>query len=217
MGYIESFTTLLADGINNEQFLSSVGHLKFVRKLSSRGPHWNLSYQPSLNYWACKNLGNLELVNCGLSKRATNSVDLGGLSFLEELDLSGNNFFRLPSGIGILSRLRLLRVAFCRNLVSIPELPSNLEHLDARSCISMRTVRLPIQAKKYLDLDLFGCPQLKEIRGMEGLISNHGWIIRSVPYCMLPNNYKKSLVKVIFLSLVHTNKHTIGTYYIFIN
>jgi hypothetical protein len=28
MGDIESFTELLADGINNKQFLSSVGHLK---------------------------------------------------------------------------------------------------------------------------------------------------------------------------------------------
>jgi Leucine-rich repeat (LRR) protein len=230
MGDIESFTELLADGINNEQFLSSVGHLKCVRKLSLCGHwkwDWNLPYRPSPNSsWISalltptstiwRVLGKLKLVNYGLSERATNSVDFGGLSSLEELDLSRNKFFGLPSGIGILSKLRLWRVALCSNLVSIPEIPSNLEHLDAYGCESMQWVRLPIQAKKYLNLDLFCCPDLIEIQGMEGL-SNHGWIIRSVPNYKSSNNYKRSLIDVLFLSLLHTNKHTIGTYYIFIN
>jgi len=51
---------------------------------------------------------------------------------------------------------------------------------------------------------------------MEGL-SNHGWIIRTVPNYKLSNNYKRSLAEVLFLSLSHTNKHTIDTYYIYIN
>jgi len=55
--------------------------------------------------------------------------------------------FSLPSGIGILSKLWLLTVQECGNLVSIPELPSNLEHLDTFGCKSMQWVRLPIQAK----------------------------------------------------------------------
>ena len=229
MGDIESFTELLADGINNEQFLSSVGHLRCVRKLSLRG-HWrcNLPYRPSPNSsWISafllaptstiwRVLGKLKLVNYGLSERATNAVDFGGLSSLEELDLSRNKFFGLPSGIGILSKLRLLRIALCSNLVSIPELPSNLEHLDAYGCVSMQWVRLPIQAKKYLNLDMFCCSDLVEIEGMEGL-SNHGWIIRSVFDHKSSNNCKRSLVEVLFLSLLHTNKHTIDTYYIFIN
>jgi hypothetical protein len=222
MGDIESFTELLADGINNEQFLSSVGHLKCVRKLSLRG-HWKgdrkLPYRPSPNSsWISaflltptstiwRVLGKLKLLNCGFSEHATNSVDFGGFSSLEELDLSRNEFFSLPSGIGILSQLRLLTVQECGNLVSIPELPSNLERLDAFGCKSMQWVRLPIQAKKYLRLSLFGCADLIEIQGMEGL-SNHGWIITYVTKSKLSNNYKKSLVEVLFLSLLHTNKHT---------
>ena len=230
MGDIESFTELLADGINNEQFLSSVGHLKCVRKLSLHG-HWKgerkLPYRPSPNsslisallpptstIWRV--LGKLKLVNYGLSERATNSVDFGGLSSLEELDLSKNNVFSLPSGIGILSKLRLLIVNKCRNLVSIPELPSNLECLDTFRCKSMQWVRLPIQAKKYLNLNLDDCPDLIEIEGMEGL-SNHGWFISYDPNYKSSNNCKRSLVEVLFLSLLHTNKHTIDTYYIFIN
>jgi len=231
MGDIESFIELVADGINNEQFLSSVGHLKCVRKLSLRGHwkwDWNLPYRPSpSSSWISafritptstiwRVLGKLKLVGYSLSERVTNCVDFGGLSSLEELDLSGNNFFSLPSGIGILSKLWLLTVQECGNLVSIPELPSNLEHLDTFGCKSMQWVRLPIQAKKYLSLFLFACADLIEIQGMEGL-SNHGWIIRSVPNYKSSNNYKRSLIDVLFLSLLHTNKHTIGTYYIFIN
>uniref|UniRef100_A0A3N7G2P9 Uncharacterized protein n=1 Tax=Populus trichocarpa TaxID=3694 RepID=A0A3N7G2P9_POPTR len=208
---IESFTELLADGINNEQFLSSVGHLKCVRKLSLRG-HWKgdrkLPYRPSPNSsWISaflltptstiwRVLGKLKLLNCGFSEHATNSVDFGGFSSLEELDLSRNEFFSLPSGIGILSQLRLLTVQECGNLVSIPELPSNLERLDAFGCKSMQWVRLPIQAKKYLRLSLFGCADLIEIQGMEGL-SNHGWIITYVTKSKLSNNYKKSLVEAL--------------------
>jgi Leucine-rich repeat (LRR) protein len=231
MGDIESFTELLADGINNEQFLSSVGHLKCVRKLSLRGHwkgDWNLPYRPSPNSsWISafritptsiiwRVLGKLKLDGYGLSERATNCVDFGGLSALEELDLSRNEFFSLPSGIGILSKLRLLTVQECGNLVSIPELPSNLENLDTFGCKSMQWVRLPIQAKKYLSLFLIGCPDLMEIEGMEGL-SNHGWFISYITKNKLSNNYKKSLAEVLFLSFLHTNKHTIGTYNIYIN
>jgi len=169
---------------------------------------------PTSTIWRV--LGKLKLLNCGFSEHATNSVDFGGFSSLEELDLSRNEFFSLPSGIGILSQLRLLTVKECGNLVSIPELLSNLERLDAFGCKSMQWVRLPIQAKKYLRLFLFGCADLGEIQGMEGL-SNHGWIIAYVTKSKLSNNYKKSLVEVLFLSLLHTNKHTIGTYYIYIN
>jgi hypothetical protein len=108
MGDIESFTELLADGINNEQFLSSVGHLKCVRKLSLRGHwkwDWNLPYRPSPNSsWILafritptstiwRVLGKLKLVGYSLSGRVTNCVDFRGLSSLEELDLSRNNFF----------------------------------------------------------------------------------------------------------------------------
>nr|XP_034896452.1 TMV resistance protein N-like isoform X3 [Populus alba] len=217
MGDIESFTELLANGINNEQFISSVGYLKCVRKLSLRGHYcalltptstvWNLPYLPSPNSsWSSalltptstvwRVLEKLKLVGYGLSECRTNCVDFGGLSSLEELDLSGNNFFSLPSGISILSKLRFLTVQYCTNLVSIPELPSNLEHLDAYGCGSMQMVRLPTQAKNYLNLDLSSCPHLIEIQGMEGL-TNHGWIIRYVPNYKLSNNYKRSLAEAL--------------------
>uniref|UniRef100_A0A6N2LLQ0 TIR domain-containing protein n=1 Tax=Salix viminalis TaxID=40686 RepID=A0A6N2LLQ0_SALVM len=156
MGGMESLTQLLADGINNEPFLASIEHLKLLRKL-------RLAYY-------------------GLSERITNCVDLGGLVYLEELNLSGNNFSSLPSSISVLPKLQLLRVSHCRNLVSISELPSNLKFLDAIGCKSMERVRLPIQSKNNSNLSLQRSP------------SNRGWIISSDTACNLSNN-NKSLVE----------------------
>uniref|UniRef100_A0A6N2MJN6 NB-ARC domain-containing protein n=1 Tax=Salix viminalis TaxID=40686 RepID=A0A6N2MJN6_SALVM len=114
MGGMESFTELLADGINNEQFLASIEHLKYLRKLSMCGYNFNVD-APSSTSWP-------------------HQFHHG---FQQELNLSGNNFFSLPSSISVLPKLQLLRVSHCRNLVSISELPSNLKFLDAIGCKSM--------------------------------------------------------------------------------
>ncbi|KAG5223849.1 TMV resistance protein [Salix suchowensis] len=224
MGGMESLTELLADGINNKQFLASIEHLKYLKKLSLCGYNFNAD-APSCTSWpspisswisasvldwkallppcftSWRLLRKLRLAYYGLSERTTNCVDLGGLFSLEELNLSGNNFFSLPSSISVLPKLQLLRVSHCRNLVSILELPSNLKFLDAIGCKSMERVRLPIQSKNNSNLSLQWSP------------SNHGWIIFSDTACDLSNN-NKSFVEVQFYSLLHTNKHTIGTCYI---
>jgi len=221
---MESFTELLADGINNEKFLASIEHLKYLRKLSLCGYNFNAdapsstSWPSPISSWISASvldwkamlptcftswrlLRKLRLAYYGLSEGTTNCVDLGGLFSLEELNLSGNNFFSLPSSISVLPKLQLLRVSHCRNLVSISELPSNLKFLDAIGCKSMERVELPIQSKNNSNLSLQRCP------------SNHGWIISSDTACDLSNN-NKSLVEVQYHSLLHTNKHTIGTCYI---
>uniref|UniRef100_A0A6N2LJP5 TIR domain-containing protein n=1 Tax=Salix viminalis TaxID=40686 RepID=A0A6N2LJP5_SALVM len=205
IGCMESFTELLADGINNEQFLASIEHLKYLRKLSLCGYNFNAdapsstSWPTPISSWisagvldwkalvppcftSWRLLRKLRLAYYGLSERTTNCVDLGGLFSLEELNLSGNNFFSLPSSISILPKLQLLRVSDCRNLVSISELPSNLKLLDAIGCKSMERVRLPIESKNDSNLSLHRCP------------SNHGWIISSDTACDLSNN-NKSLVE----------------------
>ncbi|KAL9381643.1 hypothetical protein Peur_024678 [Populus x canadensis] len=219
MGDIESFTQLFADGIENEQFLASIEHLKYVRKLSLCGYNFNLdspsstSWPSPISSWISASIPNwetllptsftgwrllrkLRLAYYGLSERATNSVDFGCFSSLVELNLSGNNFFSLPSGIGVLPKLRVLRVSYCSNLVSISELPSNLKFLDAIGCTSMERVRLPVLSKKNENLSLYRCSNLVEIQGMEGL-SSHGWIISSDTACDLSNNKKKSVVEAL--------------------
>ncbi|XP_061944023.1 disease resistance protein RUN1-like [Populus nigra] len=206
MGDLKSLTKLLADGIENEQFLSSIGQLKHVRSLSLHG---NSSAPPSsslisagvLNwkrwlptYFGWRSVNRLELSNSGLSDRATNYVDFSGLSALEVLDLTGNKFSSLPFGIGFLPKLWWLSVQACRYLESIPDLPSSLGRLGASYCKSLKRVRIPIKPKKELYISLCDCNLLEEIQGIEGL-SNSFWYIGVDDRSHSPNKLPKSIVE----------------------
>ena len=213
MGDMESLTKVLADGIENEQFLSSIGQLKHVRMLSLCGysstpPSSSLISACVLNWkrllptpfieWI--SVKRLKLSNCGLSDRATNCVDFGGLSALEYLDLDGNKFSRLPSGLGFLPKLSSLNVQACKYLVSIPDLPSSLDFLSATYCKSLKTVRIPSKPKKELYIELEESHLLEEIQGIEGL-NNNFWYIRVDNHSHSSNKLQKSVVEVLFLSV----------------
>uniref|UniRef100_A0A2K1RA90 TIR domain-containing protein n=1 Tax=Populus trichocarpa TaxID=3694 RepID=A0A2K1RA90_POPTR len=222
MGDMESLTKLLADGIENEQFLSSIGQLKHCRRLSLHGDsstppssslistgvlNWKRWLPASFIEWI--SVKHLELSNSGLSDRATNCVDFSGLSALEKLDLTGNKFSRLPSGIGFLPKLTYLSVEGCKYLVSIPDLPSSLGHLFACDCKSLKRVRIPSEPKKGLFIKLDDSHSLEEFQGIEDL-SNCFWYIRVDDRSHSPSKLLKSVVEVLFLSvsLSHKKKHT---------
>ncbi|KAF8107623.1 hypothetical protein N665_0119s0084 [Sinapis alba] len=67
------------------------------------------------------------------------------ITSLQRLCLSGNdNISYLPDNISLLlSQLKWLDLSYCKKLVSIPELPPNLECLDAHGCESLRRVATP--------------------------------------------------------------------------
>nr|TKR66328.1 hypothetical protein D5086_0000312610 [Populus alba] len=136
----------------------------------------------------------LQLSNSGLSDRATYCVDFRSFSSLEKLDLSRNKFSSLPSGIGFLPKLGFLRVGQCDNLVSIPNLPSSLGTLVAFDCKSLERVRIPIESKGELHVNLVGSHSLKEIQGIEGL-SNSWWIIDVNDRSHSPKKLQKSVVE----------------------
>ena len=177
MGDMKSLTELLADRIENEQFLSSVGQLKYVKRLSLRGCNpgprscslisasvSNLKRWLPTFFTEWRLVKRLKLSNSDLSDSVTNCVDFRGLSSLEELDLTGNKFSSLPSGIGFLPKLGILRVDFCHNLVSIPDLPSSLNTLAAFYCKSLERVRISVESKKGLYITLHESHSLKEIQ-----------------------------------------------------
>jgi Leucine-rich repeat (LRR) protein len=222
MGDMESLTELLADGIENEQFLSSIEQLKHCRRLSWRGDsstppssslistgvlNWKRWLPASFIEWI--SVKRLELSNSGLSDRATNCVDFSGLSALEKMDLTGNKFSRLPYGICFLPKLRDLSVEGCKNIVSIPDLPSSLTRLSASYCKSLKRVRIPSEPKKELDIFLDESHSLEEFQDIEGL-SNSFWYIRVDDRSHSPSKLQKSVVEVLFLSvsLSHKKKHT---------
>jgi len=234
MGDMDSLTKLLADGIENEQFLASIVQLKHVirlslRRSSSARPSSSLISVGVLNWkrWLPTSfiewipVKRLELSNAGLSDHATKCVDLSGLSALEVLDLTGNKFSSLPFGIGFLPKLRWLSVQACKYLVSIPDLPSSLYYLDASHCKSLERVRIPSEPKKepYIELDE---SHLLEIQGIDSL-SNSFWYVRVDDRSHSPNKLPKSVVEVLFLSvslaqkvntqLAHTSIFIIGHRY----
>jgi hypothetical protein len=141
-----------------------------------------------------------------LSDRVTNLVDFSGLSALEVLDLTGNKFSSLPSRIGFLPKLRYLSVRACKYLVSLPDVPSSLDCLGASYCKSLERVRIPIESKKELYINLHESHSLEEIQGIEAQ-SNILWHIDVDDHSHSPNKLQKSIVEVLFLSvsqLVHT-------------
>jgi len=225
MGDMESLIELLADGIENEQFLSSIGQLKHVRRLSLRGyssappscslilagvSNLKLLLPTSFTEWI--SVKRLELFNGGLTDRATNCVDFSGLSALEFLDLRGNKFSSLPSGIGFLPKLRDLSVKGCKYLVSIPDLPSSLEYLFASDCKSLKRVRIPSEPKEELFINLDESHSLEELEEFQGIedLSNSFCYIRVDDRSHSPSKLLKSVVDVLFLSvsLSHKKKRT---------
>ena len=142
---------MLANGIENgschcgynfklDSPLSTSLPSPFSSWISARIQNWEALLPTSFAKWRLWR--KLKLAYYSLSECATNYVDFGRLSSLVELNLSGNNFFSLLSGIGVLHKLRVLRMSYCTNRLSISELPSNLKPLDAIGCTSMERVRL---------------------------------------------------------------------------
>lgn len=210
LGVMESLTELLADETAIRQLPSSVGQLKRLRKLSLSGCNSKqdspfTSWLSLISSWLSPTkvllpaslnslslLRGLDLSYRGLSEGEI-SIDLGSLSSLQELNLSGNKFFNLPSGIGLLPKLNYLLVKDCTNLLSVPELPSSLMELDAINCSALE--RLTIHSKRIPSLYVSGCNNLIEIKGMEGM--GKRWVIVSEDRSNLSNNLKQSLVQAL--------------------
>ncbi|KAG2663174.1 hypothetical protein I3760_16G015400 [Carya illinoinensis] len=81
-------------------------------------------------------LNALDLSDCNLSDGAIPG-DLSGLSSLESLILSRNNFTCLPDSISQLSKLKSLYLDNCSKLKLLPNFPSSTELVMARDCSSL--------------------------------------------------------------------------------
>ncbi|KAG7957788.1 hypothetical protein I3843_11G192800 [Carya illinoinensis] len=184
LGNLATLKKLLADRTAIKQLPSSFSLLKNLKAISLFGHEgtslesWLSCFSTWISSPKCLNpmnlvrasvvgfysLGKLVLNNCNLSE-AENAIDLGGLSSLQELDLSKNNFCRLPQGIGRLSKLGMLRLKNCAYLQSISELPTNLQILFANDCSSMERLSLS-QSPQLIGLSLNHCSNLLEIQGL---------------------------------------------------
>lgn len=79
-------------------------------------------------------LMELNLTDCCV-KELPNS--LGQLLFLRRLLLGRNKFERIPTSIIHLSKLSYLELGYCERLQSLPELPCQLQYIDAHNCTTL--------------------------------------------------------------------------------
>ncbi|XP_059461859.1 disease resistance protein RUN1-like [Corylus avellana] len=186
LGEMESLTTLLADRTAIRQVPFSIVQLKNLKYLSLCGCKGSPSKSfPSL-FWSwispwkspksvnllpaalqgLNSLTHLCLWDCNLLDDGI-PTDLWNLCSLKILDLRCNSFESLSTSLGGLSKLQDLRLAHCRKLKSIPDLPASLIFLDAKYCTTLE--RMPDLSKlsNMNGLYLTNCHKLVEIPGLD--------------------------------------------------
>ncbi|XP_024958850.1 TMV resistance protein N-like isoform X2 [Cynara cardunculus var. scolymus] len=125
-------------------------------RLPSKMQHPQSLVMPSL-----ANLCFLRTLNLSYCNILEVSDSIGGLSCLESLYLDGNNFTSLPGCLSQLYRLTSFYLFDCEKLEMLPELPPNLQILDASFCTSLQQhppSNFNIQSSLVMYFD--GCPKL---------------------------------------------------------
>ncbi|XP_073263060.1 disease resistance protein RML1A-like [Populus alba] len=191
--YLKKLTKLSFGGYNKVFYSPDLPSKSwFSSWLSPQSCSVSLDMLPA-SFTSFSSLKELDLSYAGLAE-ATSSIDLGSLSFLENLNLSGHEFFNLPSSISRLSKLQFLTVERCRNLLSISELPSSVLFLSIYDCTSIERVTAPLQHERLPLLNVKGCRNLIEIQGIE--CAGNNWSILNLNRCNnLSENYKMSLIQ----------------------
>ncbi|GJU44490.1 NB-ARC domains-containing protein [Tanacetum coccineum] len=100
----------------------------------------------------------LKKLNFSYSSLEQVPESIGGLSCLEDLFLTGNNFTSLPGSLRQLSHLQTFNVDGCKKLEVLPKLPHILAYVYASDCTSLGEV---LGASKcHMRNDFRNCPKL---------------------------------------------------------
>ncbi|KAI4305604.1 hypothetical protein L6164_028961 [Bauhinia variegata] len=127
-----------------EEVPHSIMHLKYLKRFSLlfgwlMGRHHISSsiMVPPISFFPL--LKKLDLSYCDLRDESL-PPEMGCLSSLSELDLSGNNFTELPAScIANLTNLYQLKLNSCASLKSMPKLPPNIGRFYGLNCTSLVT------------------------------------------------------------------------------
>ncbi|KAM7466872.1 hypothetical protein LguiB_014434 [Lonicera macranthoides] len=168
LGKMECLTVFHADGTSICQSLTITRETK-----SSSSIFWAWNSKPAKTpdpvkfaiSSLCRSLVNLSLANCNLPDDAI-PKDLGRLSSLQNLNLSGNQIYSLPESIKYLTMLQALELEGCKRLHSLPELPSSITELNLWNCKSLELVTNIPNMSSSLDLVINNCSKLVEAHGM---------------------------------------------------
>ncbi|GAY63708.1 hypothetical protein CUMW_227800 [Citrus unshiu] len=108
-------------------------------------------------------LTKLDISDCDLGEGAIPS-SIGDLCSLEELHLSGNNFFTLPASIYHLSKLSSIDLEECKMLQNLPRLPASIHWISLDGCVSLKTLSDVLNLNEhqlpYLHLPCVDCLKL---------------------------------------------------------
>ncbi|BFG40691.1 hypothetical protein CerSpe_269650, partial [Prunus speciosa] len=117
-------------------------------------------------------LTELYLCGCNIGEGAIPD-DIGRLSSLKELKLSGNNFVSLPSSIRFLSELVYLELERCKRLERLPDLPSSKYlFVNVNDCTSLNGLSDPSKLSEGANVYDFGSSCVNCFR----LVEEGGWI-----------------------------------------
>uniref|UniRef100_A0A7N2N9S4 Uncharacterized protein n=1 Tax=Quercus lobata TaxID=97700 RepID=A0A7N2N9S4_QUELO len=132
LGNMESLKWLFLGETAIKELPSSTIHLEKVWRVSFKGCHLSPSSLTSM-----PRSREIDLSDCQLSE-IPSGIDCISMT---ELYLRGNDFISLPESISQFSRLTHLYLDGCKDLQSIPNIPSKVEFICLDNCTSLG--RLP--------------------------------------------------------------------------
>ncbi|KAK4779674.1 hypothetical protein SAY87_015780 [Trapa incisa] len=139
---------------------------------------------------------------CSLKEMDANGWRLSGkipddfekITTLEVLNLGYNKFHSLPSSLKGLKILKELILTNCRELRSLPELPSSLTKLDASNCTALESIKDLTNLEHLAELNMTNCLRLFNIPGLEVMKSLRRLFLGGCKSCF--PEAKKRLEKV---------------------
>ncbi|KAF3973234.1 hypothetical protein CMV_003342 [Castanea mollissima] len=108
---------------------------------------------------------------CGWQISGKIPDDFEKLSTLEILNLGHNHFCSLPSSLRGLSILKKLILSHCKELKTLPPLPSSLQEVNVSNCIALESFSDLSNLENLCDLNLTNCEKLVDIPGLKCLES----------------------------------------------
>ncbi|XP_060178606.1 TMV resistance protein N-like isoform X2 [Lycium barbarum] len=165
LGDVQSLRSLRASKTGIKQLPKSVEKLKNLETLELGFLNYGRSFPQ---------IGVIESsptsLYYGLSE-ADIHVDIGSLSSLISLDLSGNSFHHLPFDFSKLRFLKVLRLNDCKNLQTLPSVSNleNLETLELTNCENLQTLPSVSNLENLETLQLTNCENLETLPSISNL------------------------------------------------
>ncbi|KAM3746768.1 hypothetical protein ACB098_06G225800 [Castanea mollissima] len=215
LGEMECLTTLQIDNTAIRTIPTAINRLKNLKSLNLSGCKRSQPKSLSSYFWSLispskipkpvnilldsvqglSSLKELCLSDCDLLDD-TIPKGLGSLCALQSLDLQSNRFHALPSSLSGLSRLRKLNLDCCRELQSIPDLPTSLNSLHARNCTALERMPNVSKISSMGTLFLTNCHKLVEIPGLDKMLKYFG-ILHMEGCNNMISSFKQSILQYI--------------------